>query len=538
VLLDGWPSHEEAATFHYYSGEAAAALSDPALAVKHFEAAAAAEGAPFATDAAWHAVAARDAWYESTDPKDERLGRALVTAIDTFAGAYPGEARLPDLRWRRATVSLAHGWRDEAATAFARFAEMHPGDPRTLTAVRLRAQTLYELERFDEASAAYDAAAVFARASGADSLAAELEPLVPHCRFLHGERLSGEKAAVVFEEVAARWPDWEHADRALYRSGLAWEGDGQPADAVRAWTALADRHPESEYARDALLRIAETWEKDDRPALAAAAFRRFSETFPDDQDAGSALLRAADLLIVAGDVAQGEAVQDSYLARWPADVHAAFAILESRAGRELAALAPEEPISRALGKDPRTANLRRYLDLAAKHDSLASRTILAEVRFRHGEEARTRLEQARLTQPLEPAVATKKKLLEGALSEYRACSEYAAAPWNQAAVFRIGECLVEFGDALMESDRPADLEGDDLAAYEQVLEERSWDFWDRGEETWAGLVRRAAEGGAEGDWVERAESELWPRIARRFAHRPEVEHPWISAAPPEEEDSK
>ncbi|MGQ0722495.1 MAG: hypothetical protein ACT4PE_13115, partial [Candidatus Eiseniibacteriota bacterium] len=223
---------------------------------------------------------------------------------------------------------------------------------------------------------------------------------------------------------------------------------------------------------------------------------------------------------------------------WRGVVLAAFCFLERRAGRALAALSPEETVTRALAKDPRAVNLRRYLDLAAKHDSLASRGILAEVRFRHGEEARIALERARLTQPLEPAVAQKKKLLEGALTEYRACSEYAVAPWNQAAAFRIGECLVEFGDALMESDRPADLEGDDLAAYEQVLEERSWDFWDRGEETWAGLVRRAAEGGAEGDWVERAESELWPRIARRFAHRPEVEHPWISAAPPEEEDAK
>jgi outer membrane protein assembly factor BamD (BamD/ComL family) len=538
TLLEGWPEHEEAATFHYYSGEAAAALAEPARAVKHFETAAAAVGASFATDAAWQAVAARDAWYESTDPKDADLARALTGAIDAFAAGHPGDARLADLRWRRATVSLAHGWRDEAATAFALFAEMHPGDARTLTAARLRAQTLYELERWDEASAAYDAAAVFARASGADSLAAELEPLVPHCRFLHGERLSGEKAAVVFEEVAARWPSWEHADRALYRGGLAWQSAGRPSDAVRSWTSLVDRHPKSEYARDALLRIAETWEKDDRPALAAAAFRRFSETFPEDEDAGSALLRAADLLIAAGEVAQGEAVQDSYLARWPGDLNAAFAILEGRAGRELAALSPEEPISRALGDDPRAANLRRYLDLAAQHDSLASTAILAEVRFRHGEEARGRLEQARLTWPLEPAVAKKRKLLENALTEYRACSEYAVAPWNQAAVFRIGECLVGFGDALMESDRPADLEGDDLAAYEQVLEERSWDFWDRGEETWTELVRRAAEGEVEGDWVERAESELWPRIARRFSHRPEVAHPWISAAPPEEEDAK
>jgi hypothetical protein len=32
------------------------------------------------------------------------------------------------------------------------------------------------------------------------------------------------------------------------------------------------------------------------------------------------------------------------------------------------------------------------------------------------------------------------------------------------------------------------------------------------------------------EWVERAKQELWPRIARRFSHVPEVDYPLVTAS--------
>ncbi|NNE43971.1 MAG: tetratricopeptide repeat protein [Gemmatimonadetes bacterium] len=546
TLLDGWPDHEDTATFHYYSGEAASALDDPSAAVHHFDTAALATGAPFAVDAAWHAIAARDRWYESTRltpeaPGDSVQAQGLLEKIDTFTRTNTMDERVADLRWRRAHLAYEHGWRDDAAKAFGEFAFAHPDDERALPAARLRAQTLYELERFDVAGDAYATALSYARTAGADSVAAELEPLLPHCRFRHAETLAAADnargAATVFEETAARWSAWENADQALYRAGLAWVDADAAPDAVRSWTTLVDRHPGSEYARDALLKVAETWEAEKRPAVAAHAYERFAEVFPQDDDAGAALLRASDLLAESGDPLGAERLQDGYLERYPGDLETAFAILEPRAQRELAAVSPSLPVSSLLETSPAGENLRRYLNLASEHDSLAATGVLAEVRFRRGEEAARDFAQARLSQPLEPALKTKQSLLEGALEEYRAASAYGVMPWNRASAFRIGECLIQFGDALMDSERPHDLAGDDLLAYEEVLEERSWEFWDRGEETWTGLVQHL-EANTDEEWARRARDELWPRVAKRFLHRPEVAHPVIPAEAPAEEKSK
>jgi hypothetical protein len=208
-------------------------------------------------------------------------------------------------------------------------------------------------------------------------------------------------------------------------------------------------------------------------------------------------------------------------------VTAALAFLERRARREVALVGRARPVSTLLAAPPRGAEpsaLKRWTDLAKAHPDSASADLTAQVAFLRGEEAKARFDAARLVLPLAPAIAQKKSLLENALKEYRSAASHEVAPWNRAAATRIGECLVAFGDALMESERPADLQGDDQVAYEQEIERQSWEFFDRGEEVWTQLVRRA--GDEPGDeWVEQVRQELYPRIARRFSHRPEVDYP-------------
>ena len=540
LLTERWPEHEEAPTLHYYSGETAAALREYERSIRHFEIAAASDTASFRVDAAWHAIAVRDAWYESETAHPAELARGLVTAIDAFTAAHVSDPRCADLVWRRANIAYDHNWMPEALDGLAAFASGYPKDARALPAARLRAQILYETEDFDAAGSAYTTAFELAR-SAQDSTAAELEALVPHCAFRHAEQVaaadhgdSSRESGRLFEELAARWPAFEHADQALYLAGLGYDEAGMPADAVRSWSTLAAQHGESEYVRDARLKIAHTWESAERPESASLAYEQFADAFPEDEDAAPSMLRAIDLAVAADDPVRAESLRDGYLRRYPGDVDTAFEILEARAAREIAVVGPDRPISgllAATAKQP--SNVRRYLDLAETHPDKASRALLAQVQFHRGEEARGAYTRHRITLPLAPGIAEKKSLLENVLQEYRTCASLGVAPWNRAAAFRIGECLVAFGDALMESERPADLSGDDLLAYDEVLEEQSWDFFDKGELTWGEMLRQVGENEAGGEWVVKARQALWPRVAARFVHRPEVEYPLVAARAPE-----
>ena len=554
TLLDGWPKHGSAAAWRYGAGEAAFSLGNYPDAVNLFEGAAASDTASFAADAAWHAVSARDAWYERERGEDAakgaagppELARSLNGSIDGFIGAHPTDARIPDLLWREAHVARAQGWNGQAITAFDVLASTHPEDARALDAARLSAQLLVDDVRFHEAGEAYARAARLAKAAGKDSLATELALAVPSCAYREAETLAaakgdGEDSARLFEDVAARWPDFEGSPRALYRAGAGWLAGGRTAEAVRVWTLLAETHPQDELARDARLETAHAWKAADRRREASRASERFALAYPGDPDAGPALLDAAELAAASGDSTDAERIEDAYMQAHPEDAEMALALLEHRARREIAGVTPERPVSLLLAAPapapkkgakapappaaPHSA-LQRWLDLASAHPETSARDLSAQVAFLQAEESRARYEQVRLTLPLGPSIAQKKSLLENTLQEYRTCAAQETAPWNRAAATRIGECLVAFGDALKTSERPADLQGDDLAAYEEEIDKKSWEFFDRGEEVWTQLVRRADE--APGDvWVERAQEELWPRVARRFTHRPEVDYPLV-----------
>jgi hypothetical protein len=96
--------------------------------------------------------------------------------------------------------------------------------------------------------------------------------------------------------------------------------------------------------------------------------------------------------------------------------------------------------------------------------------------------------------------------------------------------------LVGFGEALEHSERPADLSGDDLGAYEDVLIQQSQPFYDRGESVWAELLKQKRSEESPDAWVQQARAALWKQLGRRFAFRPEVEFPLVGDTPADPKD--
>ncbi|NNE07859.1 MAG: tetratricopeptide repeat protein [Gemmatimonadetes bacterium] len=530
------------ATVHYYAGEAAAELARYAAAIDHYGMAAESDSLRVREDAAFQIVATHDRWYEAAKGEDETgpdsLAQKLMSAITGHENAVTDEARLADLLWRKASIAYLHGWNDLADTSLARFASRCPRDERAATAAQLRAQILFDDERFERAATAYEEAARVATGLGRDSLATALRSAVPVSLHRLAEQTAADSsraldAARQFENLALRHPEYEHAGAALYRAGIAYRAGERVDDAVRAWNMLIEREPESEWVKDSHLQIAESWEENGNSAAAARAFERFSTRFPDDSDAGPALMKAADLLLASGDSFTAETIYTQYLERFPEDTLAAFAILGKRADRDLETVAAGRPYSEIAG-DPSTA-FAQYRTLATEHPALADRSILARGDFLAGEETHARYRALRLTQPIQTSIEAKKAALEEVLQVYGSCVAGETAPWNRAAAHRIGEALVHFGESLVASELPSGIAGDDLLAYQEVLEEQAWEFYDRGEEAWGELIRRSRNAEEDdGNWIAKTRELLWPRVAKRFLHMPAFAFPTVAAeAPPE-----
>ncbi len=539
AYLGHWPDDEKAAELHNQAGEAAHHLGLHGLALTHFQVAAAGDTTRVAREAAWQVVAVSDAWYRDEQGNatatvgPDSLARRLIDAVQWYEAKHPVEKRLPQLKWRQGQLAYAHQWYDEAAVALSGLATRYPADKNAMAAVRMSGDARYQLAQYRAAGEAYQKTNDLARQAGSDSLAVAMSRLIPRCYYQEAEQTAAADtvrgpivAAPQFAQVAAQWPDFEFADLALYRSGLGFAAGKDETRATAAWEQLLSAYPNSAYARDSALQIATVHEAAGNWQATATALTRFSEKFSADSDAAAALLKAGDLLATAGDVAGSEAAKTAFITRFPQEIETVMAISEERALKALDSLG-------AVQAPDGLARLTEYLALAEAHPQWAAPEILARVDYRRAELAHHDYTALKLTQPLPASVKAKQASLENLLAMYATCTERGVAEYTRASAFRIGEAITHFGDALLESERPAELQGDDLLAYEDVLDEQSWPFYDRGEAAWTDLLKQTV-GTQEdpGQWLDRTREQLWPRVAQRFMHMPEAEYPLVAAAPP------
>jgi len=569
-ILQSFPQDAEAPLTELRAGEAAAALDQRTLALRHYDTAARSGVDSIATQALWQKVAVTDAWYRSTRPAGDPLAigrdaeaKAVIAAADELLKRYPEHPGAADLTWRQASLAFAHKWYERAAQDFGRMVTVYGRDPRAPQAAGLKADALFRIPDYESAGAAYESALALAKQAGRDSLARRAEQAIPICYYRYADSMrvarpgDHEGHAARFEKVATGWPSYEHANVAQYRAGLAYLAANRARPGVAAMEKLIRDFPKSEYVKDAHLQIAKAWDAAGEKVPAADAYARFAERFRDDESAKDAWLKAADLYAAAGLDSRAEAQRLGYIKAYPDDQETAMEILEPLARRDLAGLGTQRsiatllpapvPVAKKLAKGAKAAtaakavpvvpvappsHLAEYLARAEKNPTLASRGLLAEVKFREAEEAYAAYDRVRLTQPLAASIKERQKRLDQTLTLYRRVVDAGVPEWAHASAFRMGEALIAFGRALENSQRPADLSGNDLTAYEDVLIEKAQPFYDRGEQVWTELLRQKGKDVKEDTWIAQTQGALWKRLGTRFYYRPETDFPLVAATPP------
>jgi TolA-binding protein len=575
TVIATWPKDPQVATLEMVAGEASTHLGEYPLALDHYAAAAKTGTDSVASVALWQRVAVTDTWYESTRGPgagalgSDSLARAVMTAGDRMLDRFPEHAQGSNAVWREGHLAFAHSWFDTAAVEFGRMATRYPNDSRAPLAASLKADALFRLDRFADAGQAYEDALAAARRASLDTLATRDAAAIPVCYFREAEAAVAAdstnyaKHAALFEAVASRWPEFKYAPLAQYRAGLAYIAAGKRSEGVLAMQAVIDNFPKSEFVKDAYLQIAKTWEAAGDQAHAGEAYAAFAQHYPTDESAGAAWLKAADLYAAAGNGERADQIRLDYIRQHPNDVETVMDILAELAQRDLKTVTAEHPISTLIGQPvavrttklksiakaaaartslPKlpTSHLATYLSMAEAHPQFASKPLIAQVRFLQGEEARASFDAARLKQPLQKSLPAKQALLDKTIAAYRRCVDLGVAEWMHAAAFRMGQTLVGFGEAVEKSERPADLSGNDLKAYEDVLYEQAQAFSSKGEGVWRDLLKQTAVAEAaekngteapEDHWITEAREAMWGRLANRFYFRPEAEYPLLAATP-------
>jgi TolA-binding protein len=342
-FLEAWPGSERRAEVGYllaYSRYRQGRYTEAAEAAERF----AAQPGPFAHDLARLRVALLK--------REGRLPEALAET-DTLIAGDPQDSRA---RLERMKLLFQLGRLSdlpaEADALFARDPHLAAVDPYAfLLASYLRGLGLVARKEWRAAAASLEAV------NGPAADRAGLGVIVPWARYYLGWAAvrggSLDQAAAALDDLAARWPSHELAQRGLFLAGWAqfsrkaWDAAadrfakaaagadadiaarsqylrakslqnaGRLAEASTAFRGMADAEPRTELSDDALYEYASIADSLGSTALAADAFARLARDFPDSAFAETALFARAESLRKGGRNADAQAAYALYRRTYP-----------------------------------------------------------------------------------------------------------------------------------------------------------------------------------------------------------------------------
>ncbi len=342
-FLEAWPGSERRAEAGYllaFSRYRQGRYAEAAEAANRF----AGQPGPFARDLARLRIALLK--------REGRLAEALAETDALVAGdVRDARARLERMKLLFQLGRLAE-LPDEADALFARVPDLAATDPYAfLLASYLRG--LGQVTRKDWRAAAASLDVVNAPAAERAGLGA----IVPWARYYLGWAAvrggSLDQAAAVLDELAARWPSHELAQRGRFLAGWAqfslkaWDAAadrfakaaagadrdlasrslylrakslqnaGRLAEASTAFRAMADADPRTDLSDDALYEYASISDSIGSTTIAADAFARLARDFPDSPFVETALFARAEALRKGGKNADAQAAYALYRRTYP-----------------------------------------------------------------------------------------------------------------------------------------------------------------------------------------------------------------------------
>ncbi len=296
------------------------------------------------------------------------------------------------------------------------------------------------------------------------------------------------RAIPVLESYRASYPASPRQADITRDLALAYLESGRTGEAAGEFERIASSGDEpSEVQREALWQAAELYEKSAQAPRAMAAYESYVRRFPAPlAEAVEARLKLADAARASGDFMGRRQWLQGIV-----DADRGAGAGRTDRSRYLAALATLELTT-------------------ADRDAFRSIALVA---------------------PLKQSLVSKKAAMERALAGYQAATGYAVAEVSTAATFEMGELYRQLATDLMKSERPANLDAEELEQYDLLLEEQAFPFEEKATEVHVLNARHAADGLYD-EWVRKSYAVLAELQPARFGKQVEPEAFVAELVPP------
>jgi tetratricopeptide (TPR) repeat protein len=394
-----------------------------------------------------------------------------------------------------------------------KFADTFPTHPQAATVLGAAADDLYGMNDFAPAIAAaqklierYPATEMPIRRSAWAVVAHSSFELAdyPTAEHAYGQVLSmttaddASRQALVDNLAASIYKQGEQANaRQDYRAAadhFLRVKQAAPTSAIRAaaeydagaaliqlqdWTAAAgvleafrSAYPDHELNREATKQIAFVYRQNGQTGRAAGEYERVAAESSDPKLRGEALLEAGDLYEQSGSIPSAIVAYTRYVDEFPRPIDTAVQTRFKVAG-----------LHKSSHDEPKyLEELQKIVRIDAEaggERTNVTRTIAARSALVLSEQLYQQFAGLQLKQPFETSLQEKKKRMDLAIESLGHLVDYQVGDVTAAATFYMAEVYHGFSRALIESERPAGMQADELKEYELGLEDEALPFEER-----------------------------------------------------------
>ena len=228
-------------------------------------------------------------------------------------------------------------------------------------------------------------------------------------------------------------------------------------------------YPENELQKEVTKKLAIVYKENGDLLASAAEFERIEKESNDESLRREALEQSAELYVKAASFKDALRVYKQYVNAFPKPVESA---LETR--QKIADIYKQSGDNRKYTAE---------LEAIVKADAIAgegrtdrTKYLAANASLVLTEPALTSFYDVKLVKPFKKNLNKKKKLMKTVIDKYNKLIDYEVSEVTAASTYNLAEIYYHFSHALMESERPDNLNDLELEQYNLVLEEQAYPF--------------------------------------------------------------
>jgi len=433
-----------------------------------------------------------------------------------FASSFPEDKRVPEVLLNGTEVFFNLGNFEESRKMAQKLIENKLATEKNrYVAQRYIAESFVKEEAYGRSEEEIKKAIALVPASDRKDLPV-LEKALAASLYKQAEGLKSEgkikEAADTFRKVYDTSPDTDIAPVALYDAGVLYEQNKEPDNAINVYQLLLLRYPSSRYTPVAVSEWGEILESRGTYISAAQIYENASSILEEKSARENMLYKAILNYEKSGNI---DTMYKNYLRnfdRFQTEFPDSPRLIELtfRAAGYKDTL-KDYTASRLLYE--KTISLHKRAGASATMGDTIS---AARAQLILGDYRKRLYEQVKIVGPVEDNLKKKEGLLKETLTDYTAAAKYRISEITTEATFKMGEIFEHHKDAIMTSERPSELTGEQMEEYNYLLEEQAYPFEEKAIGIHEGNVRKTVEEGIYNLWVKKSYERLSSLVPAKY----------------------